>query len=181
MSSQRRQADRDEFATESSDAIDVVDALLADPRWCSWCFTQLRECDPEYDHAEAKTLSVGDTKHTFDAKGHRIREDGTVNPSRSYRTTEAADIVEGQLYCGECGRPDGDDAGGQRNKDQLHGVFDALVDALDIEAEREAVEAGHDAINRSYDEDNQTERISLAKGLARTLESTDGAPGEANT
>lgn len=147
----------------------AVDEVFADARWCGWCFTQLRVTDPEYDEAEAKRLSVGDTKLTFESKGHQFNEDGTVDPTKSYRLTEGATVEDGTLYCGDCGRPDGDADGGRRPKATVHDALDNLLDSVDVPFRTAAVEAAHDIVNVSLHNGKDTDRLALVRSLAHAL------------
>lgn len=81
--------------TVGHEARDLVQVVFDDPRFCEWCFAHLREVYPEYNESEARVLSVGDTKLTFEAKGHRLREDGTVDAGTAYRRAPAGAVGGG--------------------------------------------------------------------------------------
>ncbi|MFC6823814.1 hypothetical protein [Halopelagius fulvigenes] len=78
--------------TDLSDAREFITREL-----CDECFAPVLRRAREYDEAEAVVLSYGDTKGTFYAKGHRFREDGTIdaatptaNPSPEATTVDNA-------------------------------------------------------------------------------------------
>ena len=151
------------------EALDAVGTALDDIRWCTTCLAQLRETDPEYDEAEAIVLSVGDTKHTFEARGHALEADGTVDANASYRLTDEATVEDGALYCVHCGRPSGEHEGGTRSKGVVHDAFDNLLASLDSTPTPSASSAGHRVINVSMQNSSYTDRQALARALAHTL------------
>ncbi|SFH04934.1 hypothetical protein SAMN04488063_0003 [Halopelagius inordinatus] len=60
--------------TDPDDAAEFITREL-----CDECFAPVLKRARDYDEAEAVVLSYGDTKGTFYAKGHRFREDGTID------------------------------------------------------------------------------------------------------
>lgn len=156
-----------------SDARSALEDLLTAGLFCEWCLTRMRRAYPDYDEAEAVALSVGETKQTFQAKGHRIAADGTVDaavvtvlPVPDATVTYAPDSTGKTVYCPGCDRADGRARGETWTQKQRHLRFENLVDGLAINLDRDT---GHDAISRANQNCDLDDLDVVARGLFDAL------------
>jgi hypothetical protein len=146
-----------------------VAELLADPLYCTTCATQVREIHEARDEAEAIRLSVGDTTEAFQAAGHRLAADGTVDANHRHRPTHAATIDETPdgrvLFCSECGRRPDDAVDGSRPQDRLVDVAHRLSGALGLELDSADLTAAVDAVNDADTDDPTVIATALLRAL----------------
>lgn len=151
------------------DLAEQIGDLLTDATRCTYCGTVVREAHPEYDDLEARRLSVGDTALAFEAAGHEIATDGTVEANHRLRPTHAADVDETAdgrvLFCGECGRRPDDSTDGCRPTETLQGIARRLLEEFDSDADPDAVAEEVTRVNGAGTDDGHV----LATALLRVL------------
>lgn len=160
-----------EAVDDVEDAREFLSTVIEGPRFCGWCLTPVRKAYPEYDQAEAEQLSIGDTKQTFEAKGHRIAEDGTVDATTATLIPTSESYVEyvfsgKTVFCSECARADGAAPWENRSKRQRHIHFENLATGLDTDLDRDAA---HDAISEANKDCDLDDLDALARGLLAAL------------
>lgn len=151
------------------DLAEQIEDLLTDATRCTYCGTVVREAHPEYDDLEARRLSVGDTTLAFEAAGHEIADDGTVDANHRLRPTHVADVddtPDGRvLFCGECGRRPDDSTDGCRPTETLQGIARRLLAEFDGDADPDVVADEVDRANGAGVDDGHV----LATALLRAL------------
>lgn len=172
-----------------SDADRLVGRALDDPERCTWCFARKRRYHPDEARREAQELRWGATKQTLDAKGHTIKEDGSLAVHTAVSDADPStfqDVVPEAWIDGEhhpprprtvcsCGVVDYDDKD-DRTLSDVHICIDNLVewyDDLDLESLPDALnkQAAHDMARRlrEYDSMSGADRLVITESLRRGL------------
>lgn len=144
----------------------LLERAVEDSELCVWCFARTRRYFPDDDRREAQELRWGATKQTLRAKGHTIREDGTlaVNTATSdpdpstYQDVVPEAWIDGEFHpprpqsvcsCGVVDYCDDD----HRSLSELHTCVDNLAEwfeRMDLsmyDAEFDT-QAAHDIVTR---------------------------------
>jgi len=156
----------------TADARAFVVSAEQGPEFCSWCLTRKRIAYPEYDEAVAEQLSVGDTKQLFEALGHRLAPDGSVEAAQwIVNPVPDADVEHTPsggktVFCPGCDRANGRATGTTRSHSERHSHIDNFLDGLGSALDRDAA---HEAISKANQNCALDDQDVFARALVAAL------------